>query len=171
MNIIIDLVLFILPAYFANAVPVLLGGGTPLDLRKRFFDGERIFGDGKTIRGFIAGIAVGTVIGGVIAIFIPLWFFENKKMQFLASVGLALGTMIGDAFGSFAKRRMRLKPGTSFLPDSVIFLIVALLFAYPFTKSNLYTTTNILFLLVLTIILHPLTNFIANRIGLKKVPW
>ena len=35
---------FILPAYFANAAPVVLGGGPPLDMGKKFLDGRRILG-------------------------------------------------------------------------------------------------------------------------------
>ena len=37
-----------LPAYVPNPVAALLGGGTPIDLRKNYSDGNRIFGDGKT---------------------------------------------------------------------------------------------------------------------------
>ena len=43
---------YILPAYLANATPVLLGGGKPLDLGLKWLDGERLFGDHKTFRGF-----------------------------------------------------------------------------------------------------------------------
>jgi len=35
---------FFLPAYFANATPVVLGGGTPIDLGRNFLDGRRILG-------------------------------------------------------------------------------------------------------------------------------
>lgn len=42
-----QLLLFILPAYIANATPVLFGGGMPVDFRRKFIDGERLLGDGK----------------------------------------------------------------------------------------------------------------------------
>lgn len=167
----VGLILFALPAYFANAVPVLLGGGTPLDFGKNFYDSERVFGNGKTIRGFIAGVAAGALVGGLVAMSLRLEFFENTQTQFFGAVALAFGTMVGDALGSFVKRRMHIKTGKPFLPDSLVFLAVALLFAYPFTKPIFYTVFNVGFIVVLTIILHPLANFVANRIGLKRVPW
>jgi CDP-diglyceride synthetase len=35
---------FILPAYAANASPVVFGGGKPIDGGRKFFDGRPIFG-------------------------------------------------------------------------------------------------------------------------------
>src|SRR6266487_1933002 len=55
--------LFIGPAYFANAAPLVLGGGAPLDGGRSLADGRPIFGPHKTVRGVIAGIVVGTLIG------------------------------------------------------------------------------------------------------------
>ncbi|MEM2192310.1 MAG: CDP-archaeol synthase [Candidatus Hadarchaeales archaeon] len=60
---------FILPAYVANATPVVLGGGRPIDGGRKFIDGRPIFGPGKTIRGFIAGLIAGSLVGLVQAIF------------------------------------------------------------------------------------------------------
>jgi len=40
------LIIFILPAYFANSSPVILGGGAPIDLGRKAWDKKRIFGDG-----------------------------------------------------------------------------------------------------------------------------
>lgn len=54
---------FIFPAYVANAMPVVLGGGTPIDLGRKLSDGKPIFGSHKTIRGFIAGVTSGTLVG------------------------------------------------------------------------------------------------------------
>ena len=54
MNEIIELLILLIPAYIANSSPVLFGGGTPMDMGKNFLDNERIFGEGKTIRGFLA---------------------------------------------------------------------------------------------------------------------
>ena len=38
---------FIFPAYCTNAVPVLAGGGQPMDFGKNFLDGKRILGKNK----------------------------------------------------------------------------------------------------------------------------
>ena len=168
----IDFIIFILPAYVANAVPVLLGGGIPLDLKRNcMLDGRRLLGDSKTVRGFVAGIAGGVIAAALIALCCPLEFFSDAKTQFIAGIALSFGTMIGDAFGSFIKRRLKVPAGKPFMLDNVFFLIIALIFAYPFTSSEVYQPIPIAFLLILTFILHPLTNFIANKAGLKKVPW
>ena len=53
----------IFPAYCTNAIPVIFGGGPPIDCGKKFFDGKPIFGPHKTLRGFVIGLAVGTLIG------------------------------------------------------------------------------------------------------------
>ena len=41
----------------------------------------------------------------------------------------------------------------------------------PVIKPEFYKLENIVFIVGLTAVLHPLTNFIANKIGLKRVPW
>jgi len=54
---------FGLPAWIANASPVLGGGGRAIDGGRFYRDGRRILGDGKTIRGFIVGIIFGVLTG------------------------------------------------------------------------------------------------------------
>ena len=60
---------FILPAYSANGLAVVFGKGSrlnkPLDFGHNFIDKRRIFGDGKTFRGLIGGVAFGTLIGAL----------------------------------------------------------------------------------------------------------
>ena len=52
-----------LSAWIANAIPVIGGGGRPIDGGRCFSDGQRILGDGKTIRGFVVGVCFGTLTG------------------------------------------------------------------------------------------------------------
>jgi CDP-2,3-bis-(O-geranylgeranyl)-sn-glycerol synthase len=52
-----------LPAYLANAAPVVLGGGGAIDGGRKWLDGKPLFGDHKTVRGTISGLAVGTLVG------------------------------------------------------------------------------------------------------------
>ena len=167
----VSLILFLIPMYIANAIPVILGGGKPLDLGMEWIDGKRVFGESKTIRGFVAGIFVGTLAGIVISQYYLLPFFGNTELQILGFFMLSLGTMVGDALGSFVKRRFSVGSGKPFFLDSIMFLIFALVFVYPFADISLYEPLNVAFFLLLTVVLHPLTNFIANRAGLKNVPW
>ncbi len=163
------LLIFIIPCYVANAAPVLLGGGMPMDLGAVFPDGRRALGDAKTVRGFVGGIAAGTVAGGLLALYAPIPGF-GAWQQFLAGFAVSSGALLGDVLGSFVKRRMGIEPGKPFPLDQLGFIIVGLLLAYPFAPS-LYSAEMAALLLVLSYLLHVATNAAANRFGLKAVPW
>lgn len=163
------LIIFIIPCYAANAAPVLLGGGLPMDLGAMFPDGRRVLGDAKTIRGFVGGIAAGTVAGGLLALYAPLPGFSAWQ-QFVSGFAVSFGALLGDALGSFVKRRIGVEPGKPFPLDQLGFIIVGLLLAYPFA-SSLYSAEMVAFIIVLSYILHVVTNAAANRFGLKAVPW
>lgn len=147
---------FILPAYFANSSPVILGGGIPLDLGKYFFDKRRIFGDGKTIQGFIGGLIAGTLVA----------IFQGRPE---AGFLMSLGALTGDLIGSFIKRRLDIAQGGS-LPgvDQVFFLIFALLFASPVERLR---WTGLVILLIVTPPIHLAANILAYKIGLKSKPY
>ena len=167
----VSIILFLIPAYVANSTPVVFGGGTPLDLNKKWSDGRYIFGKNKTIKGFISGVFGGTIVGLIISYFVLLPYFNNLIFQISGFFLLSLGTMIGDALGSFIKRRSNVTEGKPFLLDSFLFIIVALLLSVPFLNKAFYTLENLIFILILTLILHPLTNKLANMAGIKRVPW
>jgi len=158
----ISLLLFILPAYIANSTPVLFGGGLSVDFGRSAW-GKRIFGDGKTWRGLFAGIAFGTLTGileaGVL----------GDRSFILLGILLSVGTMFGDLFGSFVKRRFGVDRGQrTFLIDQLPFLVFALILAAPIRFPGWLEVTV---LAVITYFLHIASNFIAHRIGLKNVPW
>jgi CDP-2,3-bis-(O-geranylgeranyl)-sn-glycerol synthase len=158
MDEIIKLFIFILPAYIANATPVLLGGGAKMDFGRNFKDGKRLLGDGKTWRGFFSGVLAGTLAG---------FFLNSTKLGFL----LAFGALVGDTLGSFIKRRIGIAGGKpSFALDQLMFLFVALAFAYPLLPPfvDIYGAA---FLTVLTYVMHVLANLFAHKMGWKKVPW
>jgi len=168
----------LLPAYTPNNFAVVFGGGAPIDLGRNFIDGRRILGNGKTIRGFIAG-----VIGGLIVAHIQLFtesfagfsLFSSLEYEtfFLLSFSLSFGSLFGDVVGSFIKRRCGFERGASFpLLDQLSFLFFALLFASRIEGfEKLYTTEVIVAAVILTPLLHVLTNVIAYKLGLKEVPW
>jgi len=142
-----------------------------MDFGKKWSDGKYILGKNKTIRGFVSGVVGGTIAGILIAYISPIPYFNSHSSQMFASFLLALGTMVGDALGSFIKRRLNIHEGKPFILDSCFFIFVAILFSVPVLNASFYTIENLLFILILTIILHPLANKIANMLGMKKVPW
>jgi CDP-2,3-bis-(O-geranylgeranyl)-sn-glycerol synthase len=168
MNVIAELIAdalkFIFPAYCANAIPVITGGGLPLDLGRKFFDGKPIFGKNKTFRGFFSGLIVGTVAG----------FAEAAVFQEYYSMGyfgflISLGALLGDLLGAFIKRRLGIPPG-GLLPivDQVDFVVGALIFSIPLQILSFELTLAVL---VITPPLHMVTNFAAYKLGLKSNPW
>src|SRR5256885_14404478 len=56
---------FFLPAFIANPMAVVFGGGSPIDGGRSLSDGQRIFGDGKTWRGLIGGTFPGGIRGAL----------------------------------------------------------------------------------------------------------
>ena len=165
-----NLILFVLPAYFANAAPVMARGKTVVDLGRNFADGRRIFGDGKTFKGLVAGIVVGTFVGVLLAMafagFLPGLDFQTKtNVAFLLSVG----TMAGDLLGSFIKRRINIPSGAQHeFFDQLLFLGGALLFASPYYMPGV---EEVIFLVIVTYAMHKLFDLIAHFLKLKKVPW
>jgi CDP-2,3-bis-(O-geranylgeranyl)-sn-glycerol synthase len=152
---------FIFPAYCANAVPVLAGGGTKMDFGKNFFDGKRIFGNNKTFRGFFFGWAVGAAVGlaECLVFGFPLLF----------AVLTPLGALLGDLFGAFLKRRLNIAPG-GLLPivDQVDFVIGAIVFSLPLALIGWATALTVM---LVTPPIHLFTNFLAYKLKLKNNPW
>lgn len=154
----------ILPAYVANAAPVVLGGGRAIDGGKKLGDGRRIFGAGKTWRGFAAGLIAGIAVGlvqGLIDGGVPHYLL----LGFL----LALGALLGDLLGSFIKRRVGIKRGGA-APglDQLGFVVFALLFASPLMLPGWEV---ILTILIITPPIHLATNFGGYKLGLKGKPY
>ncbi|HML05077.1 MAG TPA: CDP-2,3-bis-(O-geranylgeranyl)-sn-glycerol synthase [Methanobacterium sp.] len=153
---------FMLPAYLANASALAFGGGKPLDSGRTFTDGRRIFGDGVTWRGTLIGAGIGILIGllqGIIS--------GNIIQGILLGFFLGAGALIGDACGSFVKRRMNIERGrpTPFL-DQLDFVVGALIFASIIVILPFYM---IILILIISFILHLSANIIAYLFGIKKV--
>jgi hypothetical protein len=93
----------------ANAIPVLIAklsgdrGAFPLDFGYVMRDGERLFGSHKTWRGLLSGTIGCALVAAWLGL--PAWLG--------ATFGLL--SLLADAWSSFAKRRLRLKPGTDVL--------------------------------------------------------
>ena len=156
------LVYLIAPSYIANAIPVLFGGGRSLDLGKYFIDGERIFGGNKTVKGFISGLTFG-IVASIIGELILM-----KELIFLGILA-SLGSMLGDLFGSFIKRRLKIGPGSPLpLVDQLDFVIGALILTYPIYRFNF---SIVVFMLLITPPTHIASNAVAYLLKLKKQFW
>jgi len=162
-NLIVDAIIFIFPAYCANAAPVIAGGGLPIDLGRKFTDGKPIFGKNKTFRGLFVGLLVGTGVG--------LLESEIFNLPLMFGFLLSLGALFGDLTGAFLKRRLGIAPG-NLLPivDQVDFVVCALIFSLLLSPS-LLTWELALTVLFITPPIHLLTNFAAFKLGLKSNPW
>jgi len=159
---------YILPSYFANASPVLVGGGRPIDGGRNWRDGRRLLGDGKTWRGLFGGVAVGTIVGAI-QYFITPGFYGSLRAALLLAFLLSFGALVGDLVGSFIKRRLDLPRGYPAVGlDQLGFLISALAFAYPVRTVS---SGQMLALLILTPLIHWSANYFAYRMGWKSVPW
>lgn len=152
----------IVPTYCANGAPVLFGGGPAIDLGKLFPDGERILGNNKTIRGFLGGIVIGTVVG-------VFGYYLFSKNLLAVSLLASVGALLGDLGGAFLKRRLKIRPGGA-LPvvDQLDFVVGALLMVSPFYRI---TVGAIAIMLLVTPPIHFLTNVGAHLLGLKSTYW
>ncbi|NHI93626.1 MAG: CDP-2,3-bis-(O-geranylgeranyl)-sn-glycerol synthase [Candidatus Lokiarchaeota archaeon] len=185
---------YILPAYFANGGAVLMGKyikGRPIDLGKNFFDDQRILGDGKTWQGLLGGTLIGT-FGGFVMWLIVLGAVAAAKFEYnfgfadpichpilydmtiLRGFLLAFGALMGDMIGSFIKRRFKRERGAKFpILDQLDFILGAVLFSLiEFWVINfLIVWPILLFVIIVTPVLHVVANRSAFKLGLKNEPW
>ena len=163
----------IMPAYVANAVPVLLGGGQAIDDGKVLSDGKPIFGSHKTVRGFLAGVMIGTAVGTVQTAFLDYRIIPDFTPAFsftiILSLMLSIGALTGDLVHSFIKRRIGIREGGSLpVADQLDFVVGAILFSFLVSTPPWLT---IVLIFSITLPVHVLTNFLAYLLGIKKTPW
>ncbi|SFR34639.1 CDP-2,3-bis-(O-geranylgeranyl)-sn-glycerol synthase [Halogeometricum limi] len=167
-----------LPAYVPNNAAVLAGGGAPID-GGRTWGGRRVLGDGKTWRGTAVGTlagfalafacnAVAEPVGATLGVTLPTF-------SLLGAFGLALGAMLGDIGASFLKRRSGRERGAAFPGlDQLDFVVGALALAAVLDFAwfrTVFTLPVAAVVLVLTPVLHVVTNVGAYYLGLKNEPY
>ncbi|MBU2477191.1 CDP-2,3-bis-(O-geranylgeranyl)-sn-glycerol synthase [Candidatus Micrarchaeota archaeon] len=163
-----EMVLILIPLYIANSTAMFLGGKTRLDFSLNFPDNKPLLGEGKTIKGTFLGM-----LAGMLAVYLINYYFQGKvpiiENYFEYGILLAVGAILGDLIGSFIKRRMDIERGKPvLLLDQLDFVIFGV-----FLGSLIYSISAELFIVicVVTLIAHKLSNWIAFKIKLKKVPW
>ncbi len=187
-EIVLQALWLILPAYIANASALLSGGGKPIDFGKKWKDGKRILGDGKTWRGLVTGAVIGMVGGFGLSIvafyandsdfaFLGLSDFGRFPLMIFIVGSLCFGALIGDIVESFFKRRRGKNRGEDWIPfdqlDFIIgalvcsFLIASLLQVAGITSTNWFLDTftiwHILVLLIITPFFHLFANFVHRK--------
>jgi len=146
-----------LPAYIANATPVILNGGGALDRGRNWVDGKPMLGDHKTVWGTLSGLAAGFLVG-------------LAQRNVVRGVLLAVGAIGGDLIVSFFKRRFDLKPG-ALLPvaDQMGFIVFAVILVSLAEPAP--TWDRAIGILAATLPIHYLTNVFAWLLKLKSTPW
>jgi CDP-2,3-bis-(O-geranylgeranyl)-sn-glycerol synthase len=196
-EIIVQAFWIILPAYIANASAVLFGGGIPIDFNKKYKDGKRILGDGKTWNGLIIGGFIGITAGFAMATSAPIinqmllennietlsvTNFEGFPFMIPIIASITYGALLGDIIESFFKRRRDIKRGKDWIPfDQLDFILGVLFFSFiisVFLNITGLTNTNwffknlsiwhVLFLLLITPFFHILSNFLHKKIREKS---
>jgi len=172
---------YILPAGFANMMPVFVKNhfkflAVPVDFGKIIF-GKPIFGSHKTWRGIVAGC-----FGSIILISLQVFLYFNfdifkkisivpfEKVNFiLLGFLMGFGALFGDLVKSFFKRRINIKPGDKFVPwDQVDFVLGSLLFSSLIFRPKWYVY---IFLIIIVPFFHILFNHIGFWIGIQKNKW
>jgi len=174
---------FFLPAYFANAFPPLANTFNILNKLNKPVDGGLrinempVLGNHKTWRGVICELIICTLLT-------QYFFYLNNLLNlniysslhissnintWLLGILLSIGIIFGDLFFAFIKRRLRLKPGTAFIPfDQTNYVIGAFIFVQPYLHLELKFWGT---LFLLTFFVHILCNRLGYNLGLHKAKW
>ncbi|MCI4317005.1 MAG: CDP-archaeol synthase [Thermoplasmata archaeon] len=177
----------LLGAYVASATATIpKGRGPPMDFGKEWpWDHRRVLGSSKSWSGFWFGTFIAMLVG-----LFEAWLFDiaPPSLQLVPGYGSTLlaalpvvflisaGAMTGDAVGSFIKRRLGRPSGarTPFL-DQLPFVLVPIglgTVLYPsIFIPTFFSLEALVWLLVFTLLLHPLFNWVGYKAHLKKVPW
>ncbi|MDR9412911.1 MAG: CDP-2,3-bis-(O-geranylgeranyl)-sn-glycerol synthase [Haloferacaceae archaeon] len=167
----------LLPTYIPNNVAVLVGGGRPLDGGRRY-RGQRLLGDGKTVRGSVGGAIAGVLVAMGLTLLRPmvepLVGITLPRFPPAVIVALPVGAIVGDIAGSFLKRRADYARGAALpLLDQLDFLIGAAMMTLLVAPGWLLATVSpavAAIAVVMTPVLHRLANIVAYTLGLKQEP-
>jgi CDP-2,3-bis-(O-geranylgeranyl)-sn-glycerol synthase len=195
---IMNAIVFIFPAFVANAAPTILGKGkrfnVSIDSGRYWKDNKRILGDGKTIRGFVSGVVCGMISCVVILVLVAYsgyslvytsCFKEGMLYRVLQPLGVNLGNngiilsalvgfllgcgaLIGDIIGSFIKRRSGLQRGESYPLMDQLGFLVVALIMV--FPVIPWPLIWLIILVPITLGLHIGLNILSYVVGIQEVP-
>lgn len=173
---------FFLPAGIANVTPIFAAHiplinrwDYPLDFYLKI-NRKRMFGDHKTIRGFITGIILGTVTSILLFQIANHWSYTNNNLPnwyyhtntITLGILLSFGALAGDAIKSFFKRQLSIQPGSTWIPfDQTDYIVGGLLLSsivHPLTLLQYIAT------IVLWAGIHILSTYLGFFLKLKNQP-
>jgi CDP-2,3-bis-(O-geranylgeranyl)-sn-glycerol synthase len=182
LTVIIQALFYFLPAYAANAAPVLLERfriweflKVPVDLNLKLGN-QSLFGASKTYRGIIGGILAGVAMVFLQSVVHMLW--PQREYLYLIPYPpvsilwlgflMGLGEGLGDLLKSFVKRRLNLKSGAASFPlDQTSFLGALLLSFFFYVPPQ----GHLLAIILISPLIPVIANLIAYKAGWKKVWW
>ena len=174
---------FFAPAGIANMWPILAAKtpglaklSYPMDFNKTL-NGKRIFGDHKTIRGFVAGF-----FGALAMLAIQVNWYESSAwiradvayMDYTAiniwlwAFVFDLGVLGGDALKSFFKRQFDRPPGAAWFPfDQLDYVVGGILTSLLVIRLEPF---DYFMIALVWFALHPLATGIGYLLKLKDSP-
>ena len=173
-ELIIKLTWFFLPAIFSNMAPNVFKFipflNYPLDFNIQLHE-KPLIGKNKTYRGFFFGILIAILVILIQkALYNQMINFSlvnyNQINIYLLGFLLGFGTLFGDTFFSFLKRRINIPPGKPWIPFDQINWIIGALLLTSFYIS--FSFKEIAISLILSLLLHPAINLISYFLGLQK---
>lgn len=163
-----------LPAFFANMMPVFVRNipflNFPLDFNKKY-KGKPILGTHKTFRGLFFGVLASLIVAFVQYDLMVYPLFESLSILdynnwFVIGILLGFGAIFGDSFKSFFKRRFGIKEGKSFIPwDQIDYSIGALAFISILKFPGIYIS---IYVVIFSFLLHIFVNIIGYHLGIRS---
>ncbi len=180
---IIEAFILFIPGFVANPAAVITGGHFPMDGGKKFPDGNRILGDGKTWSGYfggsLLGVLSGVILTGLFMVFNASGYFSygsSLSSIMVTLFAMSFGSLTGDVTGSFIKRRIGIqRGGKGSLLDQWPFVLISFLFLFLFSRTFFMAyygnIIGALAILIITPPLHRVVNIIGYKMKKKDVPW
>jgi CDP-2,3-bis-(O-geranylgeranyl)-sn-glycerol synthase len=160
----------------AAKIPYLRAWNTPVD-GGATFRGKPLLGKNKTWRGFLFGVAAGTLTAWVLY---QLYVLNTESLPFIRTdlymsvnpvlfgILSSIGALAGDAVESFAKRQLSIPSGSTWFPfDQLDYIAggIVLTFWFAPLPFSLY-----LLAFVVAFLSHLGASYIGYSIGIKEKP-